>query len=459
MDTFDVSCKICDDPQILAIFNDLHAAGWGRDRIWVAVREYGVGKHTVAKHKGHTFTNVMSSIERAIDSAEVEVSEDYWDAHGIAKPPPGTKWVAATVVDKGPSGASWMRIRPIEEETEETRVEIRQAQPVTVEGKRPSLTLLTKGDWRLWAIVPDGQEGYWVDNEGTLRPTHDERAFDLGHQIISWMANREPLYGIGDCGDFLDLSAPSRWDPAVGDSSVRVINATLQRASEELAWRRWVVGDEGRVVVLSGNHDDRLRQFLTKSAGWLVGLRRPGDEEDEWPVLSVPYLVRAKDYGVTWVENFPGSYFKLNDNLVVMHSPALSSRPLDTAKRIANTIHASVIHGHSHRAERASFNLETTDKGVRTFTVWSSGCWARIDGALPSGKNSYNSYGDRIVANSLGSEVGYLSENMHQGFDFVWVEQGGSQRWSAEHIEFWGSWAQFRGHEFYASVDIEGNAL
>jgi hypothetical protein len=459
-------CLLCTDPALRKFVSELRGQGHGYKYIWRVLNEDAgctIGHHKVQAHCAHVEAeavgghfdgdeNGMRAIGQIEDEAK-EVTLDWFEKNGIEIPP---GFVAGTIEVKVGDKRHWLRVKPLTPPSD--RIEVRQAEPIIVQGPRPSPMLFVPGNWRLYAVLPDGQIGYWMDSRGRLRPTHDERSFDLGHQIISWMADQEPIYGIADCGDFLDLSAAGRWDPTFIDTNVQAINHSFQRAAQELAWRRWIVGDDGRVIVLSGNHDLRLQTFANKAGAWLVGLQRPG-EEDDWPIFSVPYLVRSKEYGVEWVENFPGSYYKLNDNLVVMHSPRLASKPLDTARQIATTIHASVVHGHSHRSERASFNLETTEKGVRTFTVWSSGCWARIDGGLPSGRNSRTSFGDRIVATDGSSQVGTLSENFHQGFDFVWVEQGGRQRWSAEHVDFWGPWAQFRGREFHAVVNVEGDPV
>jgi hypothetical protein len=438
-----------------ALVSKLRGEGRGYKYTWGVAVEQGftVTRDQMQEHCAHVERTVMSAHADAEDRGE-EKTLEWYKRHGIDELPPG--FVAGTIAISNGTHTSWFRTKA--DVPQENRVEIRQAEPVALQFSSGSPTFLKASSWRLWAIIPDCQVGFWVDFGGRFRTTHDERSFDLGHQIISYMASQEELFGIADCGDLLDLSAAGRWDPTAIDTSVHVMNKTFERASQELAWRRQAVGKNGQVVVMSGNHDDRLRQFANKSGTWLVGLKRPGDEE-EWPVMSVPFLVRARDYDIEWIENFPGSYYKLNNNLVVMHSPKLGSKPFDTAKLIASTIHASVVHGHTHRSERASFNLETTEKGVRTFTVWSSGCWARIDGSLPSGKNSLSSYGDRLIAGEQGPNVGVLSENFHQGMDFVWVEVGGEERWSAEHVEFWGPWAQFRGHEFNAAVDADGNVL
>lgn len=428
--------------------------GRGYKATWKTLKDQGFSysREEVQHHCAHVERSILSAVGEAEDRG-TEVGDDFFQRHGIDLPPEGTQWVAATVEQRGEDGEKhWVRIKP---EGKTDRVEMRQAMPVEIVGTPPPL--VTKSSWQVWAVIPDCQIGYWQDREGRLHTTHDEQAFSLGHQIMATLAQTDGLHGILDVGDYVDLSAASRWDPTSIDSSARVLNETWQRSSEELARRRSLVGAEGEVVVLGGNHD-RLRTFFSKAAPWVVGMQRPGDTT--WPVMSVPYLVRAADYGVEWCEHFPGAYRKLNSNLVAMHSPALGSKPLDTAHKIASTIHASVVHGHTHRSESASFNLETTDKGVRTFSVFSSGCWARIDGSLPSGKNSIDSWGDRLLANPASqSKIGFLSENFHQGMDILWVETSGKERWSREHVDFWGGWAQWRGMEFQAQCDLDGTPL
>lgn len=456
-------CKLCGqaDFRVQDIITACREQGWGYKKTYRTLTAAGhdVSRSQVQVHLGHLERTVMSAIASAED-AGLEVDSGFFARHGIELPPDGTVWVAATVEQRGVDGEKhWVRIKPeIPLEAIEDRIEIRQAQPVVVEGKRPTLTILNKGNWATWLINPDLQIGYWKTSTGDWLTTHDERCFSVGHQIAKAMADSEGLHGWLDLGDFLDLAAPSRHNPTVIDLHVDGLNKTIQRGSEELARRRWLVGEEGEVVVLGGNHDCRLPKATSTQMPYLVGLRRADDPEDEAPMLSVPYLVRARDHGVEWVPSFPNSYRRLSGNLVAVHAPAYGSKALDTARKISALIHASVVFGHTHRHEAISHSIETRH-GPRTFDLWSDGCWARTDGSVPSAKSTYDDYMNRLTRQNLPDKVGLIGENWHQGFSFVHVETGGRERFSVERVAIWDGWAQFRGVQFEADCDENGAPL
>lgn len=451
-------CRLCVDPQVFQLIEAERAKGAGYKRIWRYLRTRGqnYARSEVQVHCAHMQRTEMSSIGDAEDRGE-EVPDEFFTKHGIELPPDGVKWVAATVNQRGPNGESnWVRVRP--EETEEDRVEIRQAEPVEVMGPRPSPTILMSGNWQTWVANPDVQIGYWKDSNGVWHTIHDERCLDLGHQIAQALAISDDLYGWIDAGDFLDLAAPSRHNPTTIDLHVEGLNKTTARGCEELARRRWIVGDDGEVVVMGGNHDIRLPKKTGQDMPYLVGLKRPGDPIDEHPMLSVPYLIRAHDHRVEWVSGYPSVYRMLNSNLVAFHAPTYGSKALDTARKIAARIHTSVYHGHTHRREALADNIETI-KGARTLEVWCDGTWARVDGSLPAGNSAQDDYLNRVIPSALPDNQGVLGPNMHQGMSVIHVEVGGRERFSVERIAFWDGFAQFRGQTFEAMCDVEGNRL
>lgn len=431
-------------PQVYELIKELRQDGAGYKRIWRSLKEkgYPYGRDHVQEYIASN-ADVMSAIGKIDDEAQ-EVSED-WFAKRKIELPPG--FIAGTIEEAGPNGEKhWLRVKPVGSE----RVEIRQAQPVVI-NKVVSPKFNQISQWQTWLATPDAQIGYWIDLDGNFHSTHDERCFDLSFQVGSAL----DLYGWLDVGDFGDLQAPSRHNPTTIDTSVPALNRTLQRGCEEFARRRSLVTDE--VVVLYGNHDIRLRTKASQEMPFLVGLRRPG--EDDYPVLSLPYLMRAKDYGVEWVPSFPTGYRMLNTNLVASHCLAYGSKALDSARKISAKIHASVIFGHTHRRESLAENIETT-KGNRTMEVWSDGTFARIDGSLPSERNTFNDSGDRLMAGQLPNpKWGMLSENMHQGFSILHVETGGAERFSVERVAIWDGFCQVRGQSFYATCDSDGNPL
>jgi hypothetical protein len=424
----------------------------GYKAIWRQLKAAGemVGRDTVQAHCNHLERTVLTAVADAQDRG-VPVSDDWFVSQGIELPPEGTRWVAATVEQVGPDGQKhWVRVRPTDLPDE--RVELRQAQPVEVQGRPSMPTVHVPGTWQTWLMSPDAQIGYWLHSDGSWVTIHDERCFSVGHQIAWAVAESDGLHGWIDAGDFADLAAPSRHNPTSIDLHVEGLNRTWQRGAEEFARRRALVGPEGEVVVTGGNHDARLQLAANKQMPYLVGMKRANDPDDEHPVLTVPYLMRARDYGVEWVDSFPSAYRRLNSNLVVIHSPAYGSKALDTARKIMNKIHASVYFGHIHRREALADNIETT-KGARTMEAWSDGTWARIDGSLPGANSSFDEYGNRLIASASSNKVGILGPSMQQGMSVTHVEIGGRERFSVERIAFWDGWAQYRGQTFEADCD------
>jgi hypothetical protein len=448
-----------DFSELAAFIADLRDKGHGYKSVYRELKKIGadVSRERVEKYCASLPRNVMTAIGDAED-AGAAVSPDYFAQRGIDIPPEGVVWVAATVEENGPDGQKhWIRIRPSQEATAEERVEIRQAQPVQVMNPRPNITVHVPGKWKTWICNPDMQIGYWVDSSGNWHSTHDEAAISLLHQVAWQLGEDEGLDGWIDCGDLMDLSAFSRWNPTTIDTSVEGLNKSFQRVSEEFARRRNFV-DQGDVVVLQGNHDLRPLSKANQQMPYLVGLRRPGDPEDEHPILTVPYMTRARDYNVEWCSGFPQVYRKLNGNLCVTHSPLYGGQALSTARKLAARMRMSVIFGHTHRSEQLVNTIET-DKGARSLEIFSDGCLARTDGSLPSGKNSFDEYGNRMLVGSLPENTGMLTEAMDQGFSVLHVEQGGRERFSAERVRIWNGWCQFRGQEFESEVDSDGNPV
>jgi hypothetical protein len=456
-------CALCEGDQALRGYVEaLREEGAGYKRIWRALQEcgYSFSRDVVQAHVlQHLDRGIMSAIGDAADRGdEMPMPEEYFAAHGVANLPVGLKLKAATMEERGPDGEKhWIRVVPEVEEND--RIEIRQAQPVNlVVPPFSTFDYLPQTSWRTWIATPDAQIGYWMDHKGIFHTIHDERCFDLVFQVASALAQDGGIHGWLDVGDFADLSAPSRHNPTKIDTHVNCLNMAFERGAEEFARRRSIIGPNGELVILSGNHDIRLQTRANQEQPYLVGMRRAGDPDDEHPVLTVPFLMRARDYDVEWVPSYPTAYRRLNSNLLAFHSPAYGSKALDTARKIAARVHASVIFGHTHRRESLAENIETT-KGNRTMEVWSDGTFARTDGSLPSQRNTFDEYGDRLLVGNLpNKQWGMLSEAMHQGFSIIHVETEDRERFSVERVAIWDGFCQVRGQTFEASVDMEGAA-
>lgn len=460
---YEDACPVCENPPLAEMVAAWRTQGMGYRDIWNSLRATGdtTSRNTVQQHCAHVERTVTTAVAEAVDETAIEVDDDWFAAQGVDLPPSGTRWVAATVEQVGPNGEKhWLRVRPLSLDVPDERLEIRQAAPVDVIGKIECPIIVSRGKWRTFFGSPDGQLGFWQENiTGIWHTTHDERYFSLGHQIAQAMASSEGLDGWIDVGDLFDLSASSRWNPTAIDLHVEGLNRTWERGAEEFARRRYAVGEEGELIVMDGNHSSiRLRAAVQANTPWLVGMKRAGSDEFEPPVLSVPFLTRSRDFGVEWCSGYPSAYRSLNSNLVVFHAPVYGSKALDTSRKLAAEIHCSVYFGHVHRREHMAHCIQTT-KGQRTFETWSDGAWCRVDGSLPSQRNSYDEVGNRMLASSMPPNMGMLSESMHAGASIIHVEQGGRERFSVERIAFWDDFAQFRGVTFEATCDRDGNAI
>ena len=452
-----VSCPVCQsgNDALEALVSKLRGEGRGYKYTWGVAVEQGftVTRDQMQEHCAHVERTVMSAHADAEDRGE-EKTLEWYKRHGIDELPPG--FVAGTIAISNGTHTSWFRTKA--EQAQADRVEVRQAEPVVIDAPPVSITLWTPGTWQTWMVTPDLQCGYWLDNEGNWHTIHDERAVDVTHQIGLAIAMSEGLHGWLDVGDFLDLAALSTHNPGKIDLYVGCLNKSFQRGSEILATRRYLVGENGELVVLEGNHDIRFPKMTQERMPYLVGLRRADDPEDEFPVLSVPYMCRFRDHGVVWYPSYPGGFVKLNSNLVAFHAPAYSSKALESARKISNSIHSSTIFGHVHRRESLAQNIETA-QGTRTLEVWSDGTLARLDGSVPSSQQTYDDQMNRVIQTRLQPKAGLLAENWHQGFSIVHVEVDGRERFSREPIVIWDGWAQWRGETFESTVDIEGNSL
>lgn len=375
------------------------------------------------------------------------------------------------------SGGSWhvvvisVPVKPSE------RAEVRQAKPVVVRMPKPPrpLTVIKRRSWQTWMVSPDEQIGYSRAERGgflhelpngeriRVHTTHDERWFALGHQIAAAVSADGGLHGWASPGDLADAAAFSRWDPATGDTDAEVVNLGLDRTHREMAARRQVVGPDGELLVAGSNHDERFEKFaasVQKHGGRLVGLRRPGDPDDEHPMMTLPYMIRAHELGVEWVYGYPSVYRMLNRNMAILHCAQYGSKPLATARAHASKLRCNVVFGHTHRAEETSELVLDADRRAVRVDAWTDGTWGRSDGALPAGTNGHSGSRKRLAPDDLDPAHRMLPTNAHAGCSIVHVEVDGDERVEVERVRFRQDGTAFwRGVEFRAGCDPDGVAV
>lgn len=279
-------------------------------------------------------------------------------------------------------------------------------------------------------IVPDMQIGYYTGRDGSLEPTHDEKAIQVALAIIKDV-QPERVVCVGD-----NLDLPEMGKYLTTPAYQRTTQAAIDRATTFCAEIR-AAAPFAKVIWLAGNHEERMPKYLLMNAAAAYGLRK-GNTPESWPVLSVPYLCRMDEFAVEYRPGYPASDFWINEKLRVIHGDRVKSSG-STAHVYLNNEKTSVIYGHIHRIETAYKTREDFD-GPRTIMAASPGCLARIDGAIPSTKGGVDLDGRPLTRH----------ENWQQGLGVVTYEDEGQHRFTYNVTPIYNGWALHNGKEYKA---------
>jgi hypothetical protein len=219
---------------------------------------------------------------------------------------------------------------------------------------------------RLALVAGDAHCGFRRDLEtGALDPYHDERALDLLLQLAARL-RPDAVVLAGDMVDLPALSTKFRRAP-----EERYLTTEALRRLRALLVALRTTLPAARIVLLPGNHEERLRKYLLDRAGELATLRAP----DGAAVLSVPALL--------WLDSLD---VELRDEVWlgpcrVWHGDLARPRGGRTVAEYLPAAHPQVV-GHVHRAE---YGERTYRTATGPATVWAAsvGCLCRVDGAVP----------------------------------------------------------------------------
>lgn len=262
---------------------------------------------------------------------------------------------------------------------------IRPATPVEVKLPwKPQVKKKSETDLKCAFILPDPQIGYRKYEDGTLDPFHDDQAIDVALQIMAFVQEKYGIDVVINLGDFLDLPEHSKFiqEAAFAGTTQLAINY----GHEFLAKQR-AISPEARIVLLEGNHDNRLNLYATRNAQASYGLKKAGDINGD-PVLSVQNLLCLKELNVEFYDKYPSqeSMVWLGKYLRAMHGNKVRSNGNTAVAYTNDTPHLSTIFGHIHRIEMQYRTTFDADGPIRSVSV-SPGCLCRVDGAVP-GANS-----------------------------------------------------------------------
>jgi predicted phosphodiesterase len=183
----------------------------------------------------------------------------------------------------------------------------------------------------------------------------------------------------------------------------------MQRASAPRAEIRY----------LEGNHDRRLSTSIIANAKAAFGLKKSGSEPTDWPVLSVPNLLRLDELKVEYIGGYPASITWINDRLACIHGHRVKSNG-STAASVIEDERMSVIFGHTHRIDW-QYKTRRVRDGGRTNLAVSPGCLCLRDGSVPSTKGGMDPMGRPVPA----------VENWQSGFASV-IYRDGDERFHVD---------------------------
>lgn len=243
-----------------------------------------------------------------------------------------------------------------------------------------------------------------------LVPIHDERALKLARYVCRDL--RPDV--IVNLGDTVDLAALSRFKPD-SDHFFRTVGPSFQRVHDFYAGLR-ADNPEARIVEVDSNHNTRLKDNVLKNIPALYNVTRPG--EDDYPVLSYPYMANLKPLGVEWVSGYHNAEFRYKDDLVFIHGMMSVSNGSTAAKLARANQDRNIVQGHAHRAE----SFHRTDRSGRVLGAFVCGALCRTTGEVPS----YHS-----AVDDLGQTLKY-QENWQQSL--MHIKDYGDGQYQFDHI-------------------------
>lgn len=308
---------------------------------------------------------------------------------------------------------------------------INQAEPVKVTFSGSVRKLNGAEDGRNRAVVlPDPQFGFLRDMEGVLHPFHDREALAAS---ITFLRRSKPDVVVL-LGDTMDLPVMSKFKTHPAYEAVT--QPAIQECHEWLAGVR-AACPEAKIYMLEGNHDLRMQDYVMQNAKAAFGLKRANDPPEEWPVLTVPYLLRVEELGIEYVTGYPVARAELAPNLVAIHGRKLKLSQTITDERVCT------IQGHTHHAGIKYFQFRSDRATKQQRWAASPGCLCRTDGSVPGYNHAIDPRSHQPIENP---------QDWQQGVAVVEYHEDGSTTPIYEHAPIEGGILRWRGQEFTGSV-------
>ena len=259
---------------------------------------------------------------------------------------------------------------------------VQQAARVTIRPteRKPSKWSSAAPGNRLAMFCADPQIGFRMDDLGNIDPFHDEAAMAL---FVTAVRIEQPDV-IAILCDYLDLPGQGKF--AQEARFAQTAQHTFNRGYSWLAELR-AAAPRAEIILIEGNHDRRLQNFVEANALSAFGLRRadlPGEEMPKgWPVMSLPHLLRLDSLDIAYIDAYPAATHWLNDDTRAIHGTKANSSGSTMAAYLNDLPFLNTWAGHTHRQEIV-WKTTTGRHGATLRYAANPGALCRTDGAVPS---------------------------------------------------------------------------
>ena len=206
-------------------------------------------------------------------------------------------------------------------------------------------------------------------------PHHDKTLFAL---TCEYLADTQPDQIIVN-GDLMDAATVSRHRVIPGGGYDNPIQENIDTAYGILRQLREVCPDHTELILLRGNHDERIEHALIDNVSALYRVRAA---REEVPALSLRNLLRLDELGVRYIDT-PWDRAKVpvldNFRIASRHGYSTTKNP---GPKILSELSGSTIQGHSHRLSMFYQTSHHPEEGPETRLAAEAGCMCEIEDGL-----------------------------------------------------------------------------
>ena len=260
-------------------------------------------------------------------------------------------------------------------------------EPATPARITPSRRKPEVRDYKIYVAMGDAQIDFRRMDDNELVPLHDVAAMRVARLICFDLQPDE----IVNLGDHVDFSSISRFNPD-SDHFHRTLGPSFQAAHDFYAGLR-ADNPRAKLVEVSSNHEVRLRNWVLKNMPQVYGVKRAG-EQDEYPVMTYPYLANLSHVGVEFVGGYEAAEYQIggNPDLIARHGRETSSNGSVASKIMKNHPETNNVHGHSHEIGMATKTL----RNGRVLVSLAVGALCRTDGVVPGYHSAVDDHNEPV---------------------------------------------------------------